>query len=73
MAKTILELFQTQNLANGKTAEETYAIRDIKKELKNESKNNLENFIIKNNFENKIKIFGHIDQKKLIKSFKEPT
>ena len=39
MAKTILELFQTQNLANGKTAEETYAIRDIKKELKNESKN----------------------------------
>ena len=39
MAKTILELFQTQNLANGKTAEETYAIRDIKKELKNESQN----------------------------------
>lgn len=39
MAKTILELFQTQNLANGKTAKETYAIRDIKKELKNESKN----------------------------------
>ena len=34
-------------------------------------KNNLENFIIKNNFENKIKIFGHIDQKKLIKSFKK--
>jgi glycosyltransferase involved in cell wall biosynthesis len=31
----------------------------------------IKNFIIKNNFENKIKIFGHIDQKKLIKSFKK--
>lgn len=39
MAKTILELFQTQNLANGKTAEETYAIRDIKRDLETQSKN----------------------------------
>jgi hypothetical protein len=43
MAKTILELFQTQNLANGKTAEETYAIRDIKRDLETQSKNGILN------------------------------
>ena len=30
MGKTILELFQTQKLANGKTAAETYDIQDVK-------------------------------------------
>ena len=43
MAKTILELFKTQNLANGKTAEETYAIRDIKTELETQSNNSILN------------------------------
>jgi hypothetical protein len=43
MAKTILELFQTQNLANGKTAEETYAIRDIKRDIETQSKNGILN------------------------------
>jgi glycosyltransferase involved in cell wall biosynthesis len=31
----------------------------------------LKNFIIKNNFRDKMKIFGHIDQKKLTESFKQ--
>ncbi len=31
----------------------------------------LKNFIIKNNFKDKMKIFGHVDQKKLIVSFKK--
>ena len=31
----------------------------------------LKNFIIKNNFKDKMKILGHVDQKKLIVSFKK--
>jgi hypothetical protein len=43
MAKTILELFQTENLLGGITAEQKYAIRDIKRDIETQSKNGILN------------------------------
>jgi hypothetical protein len=43
MGKTILQLFQTETLLGGVTAEQKYAIRDIKTDIETQSKNGILN------------------------------
>jgi len=61
MGKTILELFQTETLLGGTTAEQKYAIRDIKKDIETQSKNGILNvtaFKVQNLLRKKLSVKG---------------